>query len=88
MYSSKEWDELMLRFVVPKLGATLRDDFTINPRKQDMIPLEDWVMPWHTLLRGSTFSQLIEANFAQKWLDILYIWLIQPNYKSDEVANW
>lgn len=78
----------MLRSVVPKLGVSLREEFSINPRKQDMVPLEDWVLPWHKLLRGSTFSQLIEVNFFPKWLDILYIWLIHPAYKPDEVANW
>ena len=78
----------MLRNVVPKLGICLRDDFTINPRKQDMVPLEEWVMPWHQLLRSSTFSQLLEVNFFQKFLDTLYVWLIQPNYNPDEVANW
>ena len=88
IFSSKEWDDLMLRTVVPKLGVCLRDDFSINPRKQDMVPLEDWVMPWHTLLRSSVFSSLLEVNFFPKWLDILYIWLVQPNFKADEVANW
>ena len=78
----------MLRSVVPKLGVCLRDEFVINPRKQDMVPLDEWVLPWRNLLRDSTFSQLIEVNFFPKWLEILYIWLIQPGYKPDEVANW
>ncbi|WVR09168.1 hypothetical protein IAU60_006230 [Kwoniella sp. DSM 27419] len=88
VYSSREWDQLIIDFVLRKLGASLREDFTINPRKQDMVPLSDWVLPWHTLIRSSTFSSLLEANFFPKWLDILYIWLIQPAYKPDEVANW
>jgi tuftelin-interacting protein 11 len=88
VYSSKEWDKLLLEHVIPKLGASLRDEFKIDPRKQDMIPLEEWVLPWHTLIRSSTLVKLLETNFFQKWLDILYIWLIQPNYKPDEVANW
>ena len=88
VFSTKEWDELMLRMVVPKLGACLRDEFVINPRKQDMKPLEEWVLPWHRMLRASTFSQLLEANFFSKWLDTLYIWLIQPDFNPDEVANW
>jgi tuftelin-interacting protein 11 len=79
---------MMLKYVVPKLGASLRDDFQINPRKQDMVPLEQWVLPWSSLLRASTFEQLLEVNFFPKWLDILYIWLVQPNYKPDEVATW
>ncbi|WWD21052.1 hypothetical protein CI109_105533 [Kwoniella shandongensis] len=88
VYSSSEWDKLIIQYVLPKLGVCLRDDFTINPRKQDMVPLEDWVMPWHKLLRASMFSHLLEAEFFPKWLDILYIWLVQPAYKPDEVANW
>ncbi|KAK8843422.1 hypothetical protein IAR55_007079 [Kwoniella newhampshirensis] len=88
VYSSSEWDKLVIQYVLPKLGVCLRDDFTVNPRKQDMTPLEDWVMPWHKLLRPSMFSHLLEAEFFPKWLDILYIWLVQPAYKPDEVANW
>ena len=88
VFSSNEWDKLVLQHVVPKLGLCLRDDFTINPRKQDMEPLSDWVMPWHTLLRSSGFSHILEVEFFPKWLDILYIWLIQPAYKPDEVVNW
>ncbi|WWC91342.1 uncharacterized protein L201_006285 [Kwoniella dendrophila CBS 6074] len=88
VYSSSEWDKLIIQFVLPKLGVCLREDFSINPRKQDLVPLEDWVMPWHKVLRQSMFSHLLEVEFFPKWLDILYIWLIQPNYKPDEVANW
>ncbi|WVQ93333.1 hypothetical protein IAU59_000401 [Kwoniella sp. CBS 9459] len=88
VYTSSEWDKLIIQFVLPKLGVCLRDDFAINPRKQDMVPLQDWVMPWHNLLRSSMFSHLLEVEFFPKWLDILYIWLVQPAYKPDEVANW
>ena len=78
----------MLRSVIPKLGTCLRDDFQVNPRQQEMQPLRDWVLPWGGLIRSSTFAQLLEVNFFPKWLDILYIWLVQPNFKADEVANW
>ncbi|WVQ75429.1 hypothetical protein IAR50_005054 [Cryptococcus sp. DSM 104548] len=88
MYPTSEWDKLILQFVLPKLGACLREDFAINPRKQDMVPLQDWVLPWHTLIRQSNFAHLLEAEFFPKWLDILYIWLIQPSCKHNEVASW
>ncbi|WWC73228.1 uncharacterized protein I206_107194 [Kwoniella pini CBS 10737] len=88
VFSSNEWDKLIIQYVLPKLGVCLRDDFTINPRKQDLVPLQEWVMPWHKLLRSSMFSHLLEVEFFPKWLDILYIWLVQPAYKPDEVANW
>ncbi|KAK4686900.1 tuftelin-interacting protein 11, partial [Tremellales sp. Uapishka_1] len=88
IYTSAEWDKLVLQYVVPKLGVCLREDFSVNPRNQDMVPLEEWVMPWHTLLRSSVFSHLMEVEFFPKWLNILHVWLIQPSYKPDEVANW
>ncbi|WWC64165.1 uncharacterized protein I303_106773 [Kwoniella dejecticola CBS 10117] len=88
VFSSNEWDKIIIQYVLPKLGVCLRDDFSINPRKQDLVPLEDWIMPWHKLLRSSMFSHLLEVEFFPKWLDILYIWLVQPAYKPDEVANW
>lgn len=53
-----------------------------------MVPWQDWVLPWHTLIRQSMFSHLLEVEFFPKWLDVLYIWLIQPSYKANEVATW
>lgn len=78
----------MLQYVVPKLGHTLREDFVINPAKQDMVPLEEWVLPWHTLLRSSMFVHLLDAELFPKWIEILYVWLASPGCKPDEVASW
>jgi tuftelin-interacting protein 11 len=78
---------MLLKYVVPKLGATLRDDFRINPRKQDMIPLER-VLAWSTLLRPSIFSPLLETEFFPKWLDVLHIWLTQPRPSYEEISQW
>nr|ODN90675.1 hypothetical protein L203_01786 [Cryptococcus depauperatus CBS 7841] len=88
VYSSNEWDKLILQFVLPKLGICLRDDFAINPRKQDMVPLKSWVLPWHELIRPSMFSHLLEAEFFPKWLSMLHVWLVQPNYVHREVTDW
>lgn len=77
----------MLKYVVPKLGATLREDFKVNPRQQDMAPLE-LILPWRSLLTSSMFSQLLEMEFFPKWLDVLHIWLIQPSASFEEVAQW
>lgn len=78
---------MLLKYVVPKLGALLRNDFRVDPRKQDMEPLQQ-VLLWSTILRPSIFSQLIETEFFPKWLDILHIWLIQPKVSFEEVAQW
>lgn len=88
MYTSREWDKLMGEHVLPKLSACLREEFVINPRKQDMRPLVEWVLPWHTFLRGSTFVRMFELEFFPKWLNVLYLWLAHPGHNGDEVASW
>lgn len=88
IYSSSEWDKLVLQYVLPKLGVCLREDFSVNPAKQNMVPFAEWVMPWHELVRGSIFTHLLDVEFFPKWLETLYIWLVHPGYKPDEVANW
>lgn len=77
----------MLKYIVPKLGATLRNDFRINPRNQDMSTIQR-VLAWATLLRPSIFSQLLIAEFFPKWLDVLHLWLIQPTANHEEVLQW
>jgi tuftelin-interacting protein 11 len=78
---------MLLKYIVPKLGAALRDDFSVNPRNQDMEPLRH-VLEWSNIIRASIFSQLLETEFFPKWLDVLYIWLIQPTVSFEEVAEW
>ena len=78
---------MLLKYVVPKLGATLRDDFKINPRKQDMEPLQS-VLAWSTHLRPTIIAQLLETEFFPKWLGVLHIWLVQPSANFEEVMQW
>ena len=78
---------MLLQYIVPKLGAALRDDFRVNPRNQDMGPIEN-VLLWSHIIHPSVFSQLLETNFFTKWLDVLHFWLIQPQVSFKEVAGW
>ena len=87
VFTPADWDATLLKYVVPKLGASLRDDFRINPRDQKMEPLNR-VLLWSPLLRSSIFSQILETGFFVKWLDVLHLWLIQPRASFEEVAQW
>jgi len=82
-----DWDAMVLKYVVPRLGATLRDDFRVNPRNQDLAPLQ-FVLQWDGVLRASIMSQLVETEFFPKWLDILHVWLVQPSPNYDEITQW
>ncbi|BEI91734.1 uncharacterized protein CcaverHIS019_0405540 [Cutaneotrichosporon cavernicola] len=88
IFSTHEWDKLMGDHVLGKLGNVLRDGFIVNPRSQDMKPLRDVILPWHTLIRKSNFVRLFELEFFPKWLEVLYMWLTHPAYNADEVAQW
>ncbi|EIN09573.1 TFP11-domain-containing protein [Punctularia strigosozonata HHB-11173 SS5] len=87
VFDVAEWDNMMLKYVVPKLGATLRDDFRVNPRAQDMEPLQR-VLAWSSVLRPSIFSSLLESTFFPKWLEVLHFWLVQPGASYEEIAQW
>ena len=72
VFDASDWDAMLLKYIVPKLGSRLREDFRVNPRQQDMQPLQD-VLAWEKLLRLSILSQILEKEFFPKWLDVLYI---------------
>lgn len=78
---------MLLKYVVPKLGATLRDDFRVNPRDQKMEPIQH-VLQWAEIIRPSIFSQILETEFFPKWLDVLHVWLIQPRVSYEEIRKW
>jgi len=78
---------MLLKYIVPKLGAALRSDFRINPRDQKMDVLQR-VLVWSPLMKPSMFCQILETEFFPKWLDVLHIWLVQPRVSFDEVAQW
>ena len=86
-FPTADWDSLILRDVVPGLGALLRDKLVINPREQDMKPFES-ALAWVPLLRSSMTSQLLETGFFPKWLDALYTWLCSEGVNLEQVADW
>lgn len=87
VHDPSEWDSLLLKYVVPKLAATLREDFKVNLAQQDLKPLHE-VLAWAGIIRPSIFSQLIETGFFPKWLITLHQWLVHPEASFEEVAQW
>ncbi|KAG8717170.1 hypothetical protein FRC08_008049 [Ceratobasidium sp. 394] len=87
IFGTKDWDNLLLKHVIPKLSATLREEFSVNPRAQDMAPLRV-VLGWADVVRASVLARMIEAEFFQKWLNVLHVWLVSPKPNFDEIAQW
>jgi tuftelin-interacting protein 11 len=90
IFTSLEWDSLILKSVLPKLGSLLRDTFEVRPSAQDMTALE-YVLPWggpDGVIKPTMFSQLLETEFFPKWLDVLFRWLTASKPNFDEVTQW
>ena len=87
VFDASEWDNILLKYIVPKLGSLLRDELRINPRNQKLEPLLT-VLQWADILRPTIIGQLLEVEFFPKWLEVLHIWLIQPTVNFGEVAEW
>ncbi|PWN23283.1 TFP11-domain-containing protein [Microstroma glucosiphilum] len=86
-FPKSEWDSMFLTQIVPKLASYLGSRFSVNPRAQDMAPLEK-ILAWRELLRRSVLSRLLEGEFFPKWLTTLHAWLVQPGVDLGEVAKW
>lgn len=89
MMEPSAWQDSILKYIVPRLGELLRDDFRVNPRKQDLKPLEV-VIAWFDkgVIGNSIMNQLVEKEVFPKWLEALHIWLSHPQASYGEIAEW
>ncbi|CAJ2664547.1 unnamed protein product [Trifolium pratense] len=86
VFDSDSWQQLMHRFIVPKLKAVfVSDDFQVNPASQKLDQLY-WVMNWASVIPVHLMVDTMDIFFT-KWLTVLYRWLCSnPNF--DEVLRW
>jgi tuftelin-interacting protein 11 len=82
-----ELDLALIRHLLPRLAAHLRENFTVNPQDQDLTSMEDF-LKWKDFFKPSTMAQLLIAEFFPKWLEILYIWLTSEDPNWEEISQW
>jgi tuftelin-interacting protein 11 len=90
MFDDTQWEDMVLKYIVPKLGSTLRDSFDIDPGNQPPLDPLKAVIEWfhHGIIRSSIMSQLLEREFFPKWMAVLHTWLTQPDPSFEEIAQW
>ncbi|RPA74388.1 TFP11-domain-containing protein [Ascobolus immersus RN42] len=80
------FESTLVRTLLPRLAAHLRQNFTVNPADQDLEPLEH-VLQYTPFFKPSTIAALLEREFFPKWLQTLHMWLTQEPVLT-EVGEW
>ncbi|KAG5559090.1 hypothetical protein RHGRI_008868 [Rhododendron griersonianum] len=84
VFDPASWEQLMVRFVIPKLLAVMHES-QVNPGDQNPDQF-NLVKTWATVIPIHHAIHLMDV-FFDKWQQVLYHWLCSnPNF--DEVKNW
>ncbi|KAJ3049222.1 hypothetical protein HDU99_008958, partial [Rhizoclosmatium hyalinum] len=83
VFSTKVFDGLVNRVVLPRLVEVLRNEFFVNPAQQINTPLEA-CFEWRSVFAKGVFQHLIETEFFGKWAQVLWMWCASPGCKFDE----
>ena len=82
-----ELSSILVRHLLPRLALHLSTNLVIDPRDQDLTPLED-VLRWAPFFSLDTMAHLLVAEFFPKWHQTLYVWLTYEGVNYADVKDW
>lgn len=82
-----ELASILVRHLLPRLALHLSTNLVIDPRDQDLTPLED-ILQWAPFFAIDTMAHLLIAEFFPKWHQTLYVWLTYEGVNYADVKNW
>ena len=82
-----ELASILVRHLLPRLALHLSTNLILDPRDQDLTPVED-VLRWAPFFPLDTMAHLLIAEFFPKWHQTLYVWLTYEGVNYADVKNW
>ena len=82
-----ELSSILVRHLLPRLALHLSTNLVIDPRDQDLTPLED-VLRWAPFFSLDTMAHLLVAEFFPKWHQTLDVWLTYEGVNYADVKDW
>ena len=82
-----ELSSILVRHMLPRLALHLSTNLVLDPRDQDLTPLED-VLRWAPFFSLDTMAHLLVVEFFPKWHQTLYVWLTYEGVNYADVKNW
>lgn len=82
-----ELPSILVRHLLPRLALHLSSNLIIDPRDQDLTPLED-VLRWAPFFPLNTMAHLLVAEFFPKWHQTLFVWLTYEGVNYTDVKDW
>lgn len=83
-----EIDQMLVRHLLPRLAAHLRDDFEIDPTDQNLDPITA-LNSWCNTLSPRIVAELLHTEFfVKKFYTCLHSWLTFEGRDFDEISKW
>jgi len=86
VFDYTSWENLMMRCILPKLLYSFKD-FTINPKKQQIEPVE-WLLDWAEFLPEEQLTEIVENYILKKLEETAKDWASTPGVNKKEMEQW
>ncbi|EAS04805.2 G-patch domain protein (macronuclear) [Tetrahymena thermophila SB210] len=85
--SESQWNDLMLKQIIPKLQFYL-DQLEINPSEQKDLDVIENIVLWCDLIQPKDVTSIMEDTLLVKLAEVLMEWLSSEGAEKQEIKSW
>ncbi|KAL4464197.1 hypothetical protein ABPG73_002737 [Tetrahymena malaccensis] len=85
--SETQWNDLMLKQIIPKLQFYL-DQLEINPSEQKDLDVVENIVQWCDLIQPKDVTSIMEDTLLVKLAEVLMEWLSSEGAEKQEIKSW